>query len=92
MDGLSGCLGMYENLEKLNYLAGVLENLSEDERKKYETISSSGINYYNNADELINLAFNLDRYDIDYSISDDEELGMYYFNKNDVNIGELPSL
>ena len=58
-------LTAYENIEKLNYFAACVQALDESEYAKYravldagETIPEMGI------DGLINLTFNLDRYDV----------------------------
>ena len=62
---LNDRLTAYENIEKLNYFAACVQALDESEYAKYhavldagETIPEMGI------DGLINLTFNLDRYDV----------------------------
>lgn len=77
--GMKDNLGEYENLDKLNYLAAVIANMNPLEREKYEAVLKSGISYGEpGIDDLINLAFNLDGFDIYAEISDEYDLGVYY--------------
>ena len=62
--GVSGELGEYENLDKLNYLASRLEELSSSELEKYKAILETADIPESGIDGLINLTYNLDRYDI----------------------------
>ena len=82
--GVSGELGEYENLDKLNYLASRLEELSPDELEKYKAILESADIPESGIDGLINLTFNLDRYDIYPDISDEEDLGRYYVEESGI--------
>lgn len=82
--GVSGELGEYENLDKLNYLASRLEELSPDELEKYKAILESADVPESGIDGLINLTFNLDRYDIYPDISDEEDLGRYYVEESGI--------
>lgn len=77
--GLSSQLGEYENLEKLNYLAGVIAELDVSDREKYEAVLESGLSVgQNGIDGLINLAYNLDNYEIYPDVGDEDSLGRYY--------------
>ena len=82
--GVSGELGEYESLDKLNYLASRLEELSPDELEKYKAILESADIPESGIDGLINLTFNLDRYDIYPDISDEEDLGRYYVEESGI--------
>lgn len=77
--GVSSQLGEYENLDKLNYLAGVIAELDASEREKYEAVLESGLSLgQEGIDGLINLAYNLDNYDMLPGIEDEDDLGRYY--------------
>ena len=77
--GVSKQLGEYESLDKLNYLAGLLENLSAPDREKYEAVLESGISVEQSGiDGLINLAYNLEKYDLLTEVKDEDDLGRYY--------------
>ena len=82
--GVSGELGEYESRDKLNYLASRLEELSPDELEKYKAILESADIPESGIDGLINLTFNLDRYDIYPDISDEEDLGRYYVEESGI--------
>ena len=58
-------LNHYENIEKLNYYAACVQALTEAEYAKYKTVLEEGLNIPEKGiDGLINLTFNLDRYDV----------------------------
>lgn len=55
----------HENVEKLNYFAACVQALSEDEFAKYRAVLEEGREIPEKGiDGLINLTFNLDRYDV----------------------------
>lgn len=55
----------HENVEKLNYFAACVQALSEEEYGKYKTVLEEGREIPEKGiDGLINLTFNLDRYDV----------------------------
>lgn len=80
VSGLDDCLGEYENLNALNYLASCLDELTEEEMKKYEIAVEEG-DYTSSIVDLINLTQNLDCYDIVQDIDNDYALGEYYINE-----------
>lgn len=92
---VSSQLGEYENLDKLNYLAGVIAELDASDREKYEAVLESGLSLgQNGIDGLINLAYNLDNYDMLPGVEDEDDLGRYYaelmYGENlDEKMGEL---
>lgn len=71
-------LGEYESLDKLNYLASLLDNMSSWEQDQFVAIMDSGCDQVNDLDDMINLAFNIDKYDVIPDISDHYDLGYYY--------------
>ncbi len=93
--GVSSQLGEYENLDKLNYLAGVITELDASDREKYEAVLESGLSLgQDGIDGLINLAYNLDNYDMLPGVEDEDDLGRYYaelmYGENlDERMGEL---
>ena len=76
IDGLSCCLGEYENIDELNYLASLLSDLNEWELEKFEAAVSHG-EYSGCLQDLINLTQNLECYEYCPDINDEEELGHY---------------
>lgn len=77
--GVSNELGEFESLGKLNYFAGVLENLSASDMEKYKAVLESGLSVGQpGIDGLINLAYNLEKYDLLTKVKDEYDLGRYY--------------
>ena len=62
--GVQKMLGEYESLDKLNYLAALIDELSLSDQEKLVAIMESGCDEVSDIDDLINLTFNLDCYDI----------------------------
>ena len=77
IDGLYRFLGEYESVDELNYLASMLAELDEWELEKFEAALECG-DYTSNVEMLINLAQNLDCYELYPDITDNQELGLYY--------------
>ncbi len=72
--GLCDYLSEYENLDELNHLAKLLQELDCSELATFEAVLDAGEHTSSVAD-MINLAHNLDCYNLYPFISDDEELG-----------------
>ena len=62
--GVQKMLGEYESLDKLNYLAALIDELSLSDQEKLVAIMEAGCDEVSDIDDLINLTFNLDCYDI----------------------------
>jgi hypothetical protein len=77
IDGLSRRLGEYESIDELNYLAGLLSELDKAELDKFEAALQYG-EYTGSVKDLINLSQNLNCYDYNPSIENNEDLGRYY--------------
>ena len=61
----SEIITVYENVEKLNYYAACVQALSEEEFAKYKAVLEEGKEIPEKGiDGLINLTFNLDRFDV----------------------------
>lgn len=81
LHGVYDVLGEYESLDKLNYLAGRLEELDKWDQEKLVAIMDSGCDEVGDIDDLINLTYNLDCYDLYPDIADDEALGRLYLQE-----------
>ena len=77
IEGLRNCLGEYESVDELNYLASLLNDLDKWEIEKFEAALEYG-EYTGSVKDLINLAQNLDCYDYLQGVEDDDDLGRYY--------------
>ena len=85
--GLYDYLGEYENLDELNHLAHLLSDMGTADLEKFEAVIDSG-EYTGSVQELINLTHNLDCFDFEPGISNDEELGRLYIQ--DFGAVEIP--
>lgn len=89
VDGLYSHLGEYENLEKLNELAELLEGLDTYDYEKFVAILET--EYFSNLEEIIKI--NLDNYDFVIDINNDYDLGYYYIEECGIydlsNMGNL---
>ena len=80
--GISDELGEYTNLEAINYLAGRLQELDAWELDKYKAVLESGVGLpEDGVCGLINLTYNLDRFDVIPDVHDDYDLGHYYIEE-----------
>ncbi len=68
--------GEFERLDELNYLAALMDDMSQHEYEKFENIVASGINSYFSASEYINLVMNMDNYQF-IPAENEDELGRY---------------
>jgi antirestriction protein len=76
IDGLYRCLGEYESIDELNYLAAMLSDLDEWELEKFEAAVSHG-DHNGCLMDLINLTQNLESYEYYPDVKDEDELGHY---------------
>ena len=58
--GVQKMLGEYESLDKLNYLAALIDELSLSDQEKLVAIMEAGCDEVSDIDDLINLTFNLE--------------------------------
>lgn len=86
--GLISYVSEHEELDKLNYLACLIDGMPERDLDKFIAIMGSGCSDAENLDDVINLIFNLDAYDIIPGIYDYECLGVYY--ANNAGIVDIP--
>lgn len=79
--GLAGRIGEYESIDELNYLAALLEELDDiGELDKFEAAVALG-EYTGSVKDLINLAQNLDCYELYPGVTDEEKLGYYMIDE-----------
>ena len=93
--GVQKMLGEYESLDKLNYLAARIEDLSSWEQEELVAIMESGCDEVSDIDDLINLTYNLDCYEVMPGIRDESDLGYYYVHEagiySEQDLGPLAS-
>ena len=77
IDGLCRYMGEFESIDELNYLAALLDDLSPDELEKFEAAVDAG-EYTGTAKNLINLAQNLDCYELYPDVHNEDDLGRMY--------------
>lgn len=82
VDGLYDKLGEYENLDELNYLASKLDEMDQGEYAQFQAGMEMG-DHCGSLQEIINLAENLDCYEIYPNIEDYDDLGRYYIEELD---------
>lgn len=80
--GVSKLLGEYESLDKLNYFASRLDEMSRSELDQFVAIMESGCDEVSDIDDLINLTYNLDFYEFFPGVVDAEDLGRIYFEES----------
>jgi len=80
IDFLRRFLGEYESVYELNYLAAMLADMDEWELKKFEALLEYG-EYTSCVQDLINLTQNLDCYEYEPDITNNEELAYYYIGQ-----------
>jgi len=74
--GLRDCLGEYESIDELNFLASLLDDMEEWELEKFAAALDFG--EYNSVPALINLTQNLDCFEFYAEVENEEDLGRYY--------------
>jgi len=85
--GLYDCLGEYESIDELNYLASLLEGLDTGDMERFAAAVEYG-EHTGSVKDLINLAQNLDCYDFYPGVRDEEDLGHIYIE--DMDALEVP--
>ena len=75
--GLTDCLGEWENIETLNYLAGKLNEMDKWDLELFEAALQTG-EHCGNLAELIELAEGLENFMLLGGVNDYDDLGRYY--------------
>lgn len=73
--GVARALGEYTHIDELNYLASRLNELDPEELTKFTAAVEHG-EYASSAENLINLTYNLGRYEL-YPVQNAEEYGLW---------------
>lgn len=81
--GIYDILPEYASIDGLNYLASLLENMSEGELEQFEAAIELG-DYGNSVKDLINLTENLDNYEHLPGVHNDGDLGYYWVEESGV--------
>ena len=87
IDGLQPHLPELAGLDELNYLATLIDEMDEWQIQVFDAAAEHG-EYCGNAADLINLAQNLEKYELCPSVHSEEDLG--YFLVDDVGSIEIP--
>lgn len=77
--GVATGLGEFAHIDELNYLASRISELSPEEMEKFSAAIECG-EYASNIEDLINLTYNLDHYEI-YPVHTPEEYGRWLIEK-----------
>lgn len=88
VDGLYDKLGEYVNLDELNYLASRLDEMTPGEYEQFQAAMEMG-EHTGSLEEIINMTYNLDCYDVYPGIYDHDDLGRYYIEE--LGAMEIPS-
>lgn len=80
VDGLHDVLGEYESLDELNYLANSIENMDRFDYMRFEAVIPVS-DYSRSVKDLINLAENLDKYEVYSDVHDHDDLGRMYIEE-----------
>ena len=80
ISGLNKCLGEYESVDELNYLASLLGDMDKWDLEKFEAIVAYG-DHSDGVQDLINLTQNLECYEYYPSVSDYDDLGRYLIDE-----------
>lgn len=83
ISGISDALGEYANADELNYLAARLQKIDSYDYEKWYAIVEDEMDLpQNGVPGLINLTFNLDRYDLFTNVFDEEDYGRYIIQES----------
>lgn len=81
-------LGEYANIDELNYLAARIDDMDRSEYNQFLAAMEIG-EHTNTVQDIINLTYNLDCYDVYPGIEDHDDLGRYYIEE--FGAMEIPS-
>lgn len=83
ISGISDALGEYANADELNYLAALLQKIDSYDYEKWYAIVEDEMDLpQNGVPGLINLTFNMDRYDLFTNVFDEEDYGRYIIQES----------
>lgn len=79
ISGLRDCLGEYESIDELNFLASLLDDMEEWELEKFSAAVDFG--EFDSVSALINLTQNLDCFEFYSDVNNEEDLGRFYIEE-----------
>lgn len=83
ISGIYHALGEYANTNEVNYLAERLQELDSYDYEKFYALVEDEVDLpQTGLPGLINLTFNIDKYDLNTSVFDEEELGRYIIQES----------
>lgn len=82
LSGFCRCLTQYDSVDEVNYLAQLLSGLTDSEFDTFRAVLEYG-EHSQCAGDLINLALNMDCYELHPGVDTDEELGRIYVDFNE---------
>lgn len=83
LSGISDVLGEYANVDELNYLAARLQEIDSYDYEKFYAIVEDEMDLpQNGVPGLINLTFNMDKYDLFSTVFDEEDYGRYLIQES----------
>lgn len=82
ISGLAKCIGAWDSIDALNYLAALINEMDDGELEKFEAAIAYG-EYTGSIQDLINLTQNLDCFEYLPGVKDDEDLGRYMVDELD---------
>ena len=78
LNGISDVVGEYANADELNYLAARLQEMDSYDYEKFYAMVEDEVDLpQSGLPGLINLTFNMDKYDLNTNVFDEEDLGRY---------------
>ncbi|MBO5160281.1 MAG: antirestriction protein ArdA [Lachnospiraceae bacterium] len=83
LSGISDVLGEHANVDELNYLAARLQEMDSYDYEKFYAIVEDEMDLpQNGVPGLINLTFNMDKYDLFSTVFDEEDYGRYLIQES----------
>lgn len=83
LGGLADMLGEYANVDELNYLAARMRDLDSYDYEKFYAIVEDEMDLpQTGVPGLINLTFNMDKYDLNTNVFDEEDYGRYIIEES----------
>lgn len=87
LSGFCHCINQRDPVDEVNYLCRLLSSLTDVELATFQAVVESGAHSRSTSD-LINLAMNIECYDLYFGVGDDQELGRIY--ADDMELIDIP--
>lgn len=85
-EDLKKCFSQYESVDALNYLAERITELEDIEMTVFQTVLET--DECKNVQDVINLTYNTEYYEVIPDIHDYDDLGKYYVDKRNMVLGD----